>query len=104
MAVLCRGMRDDGEGQPECGPSARALGVRLEGDIVIREDGTVGPGAGGMSVALDDPHNLPSHRRPTQFGGFGPDPVWILDDADLPSTLCLRPDPANASSMASSSR
>lgn len=90
-------MKDDGEGQPRCGPKARELGVRLEGDILIREDGSVGPGTGGMSVALDDPNNLPPHRRPAKFGGLGRDPVWQIDEADLPGTLVMRPDPEDPS-------
>lgn len=92
MTVLYRGMKDDGEGQPECGPSARKLGVRLEGDITIQEDGTVRPGTGGMSVALDRPENLPMHRRDAAFGGWGQDPVWRIDEADLPDSLVCRPD------------
>jgi hypothetical protein len=90
--TLYRGMKNDGEGQPECGPSARKLGVRLEGDIVIQDDGTVKPGTGGMSVALGKPENLPAHRRDAAFGGFGPDPVWQIEEADLPDTLFCRVD------------
>jgi len=30
-------MADDGEGQLPCGPTARSLGVRLEGDIPIHD-------------------------------------------------------------------
>lgn len=97
MAVLYRGMKDDGEGQPLCGPTGRTLGVRLEGDIVIREDGIVEPESGGMSVALGDPQNLPPHRRPPKFGGEGEDPVWQIEDSDLPSTLTFRPDPDDPS-------
>lgn len=97
MAVLYRGMKDDGEGQPACGASARKLGVRLEGDIAITEDGSVEPGTGGMSVALDDPNNLPAHRRPAKFGGWGRDPAWLIDESDLPDTLVMRPDPEDPS-------
>jgi hypothetical protein len=81
MAVLYRGMMDDGEGQPVCGPSARKLGVRLEGDIRIPDDGMVEPGTGGMSVGLDDPMNVRPHRRPPEFGGFGRDPRERMADA-----------------------
>jgi hypothetical protein len=61
MAVLFRSMRDDGEGRPLCGPTARTLGVRPAGDIVIRDDGTVEPCRGGMSVAIDRTEHLPAH-------------------------------------------
>jgi hypothetical protein len=97
MAVLYRGMMDDGEGQPVCGPSARKLGVRLEGDIRIPDDGIVEPGTGGMSVGLDDPMNVRPHRRPSEFGGFGRDPLWRIDEADLPDRLVMRPDPEDPS-------
>lgn len=90
-------MRDDGEGCPECGPSARKLGVRLDGDIAISEDGNVEPNTGGMSVALHKTENLPRHRRPTQLGGRGIDPVWEIEDEDLPGSLALRIDPENPS-------
>jgi hypothetical protein len=90
-------MKDDGEGQPACGPTARTLGVRLEGDILIRDDGTVEPQAGGMSVAIDEIQNLPVHRRPPEHGGIGPDPVWQIDESDLPSTLVVRADPDDPS-------
>ena len=97
MTVLYRSMKDDGEGQPECGPSARTLGVRLEGDIPIQDNGTVEPGTGGMSVALDTHENLPHHRRPPEFGGWGQDPVWQIEESDLPDTLLCRPDPEDPS-------
>lgn len=86
-------MRDDGEGYPECGPSARKLGVRLGVDVPFTGAGMVEPRSGGMSVAPDDPQNIPAHRRPRELGGFGPDPIWKIDDSDLPSTLTYRPDP-----------
>jgi hypothetical protein len=93
MTVLYRGMKEDEEGRPACGPSARTLGVRLDGDIVVRADGSVEPGTGGMSVGLGDPEHVPPHRRPSEFGGWGRDPLWMIDEADLPSMLKLRPDP-----------
>ena len=93
MTTLYRGMKDDGHGQPLCGTSARTLGVRIEGDILIQEDGTVEPSTGGMSVAIDDPRHLPPHRRPPAHGGWGPDRVWRIEVDDLPSSLVFRPDP-----------
>jgi hypothetical protein len=97
MPMIYRGMKDDGEGMPACGPTARTLGVRLTRDIKISEDQMVGPGTGGMSVAPDSPQNLERHRRPAEHGGYGPDPVWEIDSDDLPSTLAYRPDPRNVS-------
>jgi len=52
VTVLFDAMRDDREDRPECGPTGRTLGVRLEGDIDITQDGMVEAGTGGMSVAL----------------------------------------------------
>lgn len=97
MTVLYRGMKDDGDGQPECGASARKLGVRLEGDIRIQADSTVEPETGGMSVAVGGPENLKPHRRDELFGGWGRDPVWQIESSDLPDTLVFRLDPDDPS-------
>jgi hypothetical protein len=91
VTLLYRTMKDDGEGMPLCGPTARELGVRLEGDIPIR-DGRVKPHTGGMSVAIDTPENLPSHRRPKNLGGRSADPLWEIEDTDLPGTLSFMRD------------
>jgi hypothetical protein len=55
----------------------------------------VEPGTGGMSVSPNDPMNLPSFRRPVEFGGTGKDPVWCMGSCDLPSGLQYRADPLN---------
>ena len=86
-------MKDDGEGLPLCGPSARMLGVRLVRDLRISARGIVQPRAGGMSVAVGSPRNLPRHRRPPAQGGIGPDPVWRIEVDDLPDALVFRADP-----------
>ena len=84
------------------GPTARTLGARpgpVPGpgvDIPVR-DGLVQPGTGGLSVAPDDPMNLPRMRRPREFGGTGKDPVWGMNTNDLGSDLVYRPDPADPS-------
>ena len=55
-------MKAEADGLPKVGRSGRELGVRIEGprqDITVGEDGTVEPGNGGMSVALDAALNLP---------------------------------------------
>ena len=38
-------------------------------------------------------HALPEHRRPVEFGGFGKDPVWGIEESDLGPDLSYRPDP-----------
>ncbi len=48
-----------------------------------------------MSVSPHDPRNLPEHRRPPLFQGSGRDPVWRIDESQLPSSLTYRPDPRN---------
>lgn len=75
--TVYRAMREDTNGGPMVGPTARTLGVRPGDDIPVIA-GRVKPGTGGMSVALDDPANLPNHRRPPRFGGTGKDPVWEI--------------------------
>ena len=54
--------------------------------------GKVAPRTGGMSVAPDDPVNLPRHRRPPALGGEGRDPVFRYAVAVMPPTLVLRRD------------
>jgi hypothetical protein len=46
-----------------------------------------------MSVSPREPQNLPRHRRPPEHGGTGDDPVWVLEESDLPAALVYRPDP-----------
>jgi hypothetical protein len=95
---LYRAMKRAADGLPEAGPTKRTLGVR-PGDqapnndvLAVRPDDTVKPRTGGMSVAPDDPLNLPRFLRPPEFGGTGKDPVWEIDDADLPPALTFRRD------------
>jgi hypothetical protein len=45
-----------------------------------------------MSVSLDDPQNLPQHRRPPALGGTGKDPVFVIAENGLSSDLLCRPD------------
>ena len=93
-ADLFRSMRDGGGG-PEVGPSARTLGARPGTDIPVDSAGTVHPSTGGVSVSPGSPANLPEFRRPPEFGGTGKDPVWTINERDLPDGLTYRPDPAN---------
>ncbi|MGH3112272.1 MAG: hypothetical protein ACRDOP_02260 [Gaiellaceae bacterium] len=90
---LYRSMRKGRGEKPEVGRSARMLGIRPGIDILVESDGTVGGGAGGMSVAPDSPANLPRHRRPPEHGGTGKDPVWEIDIAELEEALAYREDP-----------
>ena len=88
-------MKSADDGQPIIGPSARKLGVRVGGTVVdlpVTSDGFVEPGTGGMSVAVDDAHHLPKHRRPRSLGGEGRDPVFALEAAILLPHLTLRVD------------
>jgi hypothetical protein len=45
-----------------------------------------------MSVAPRTPSNLPGHRRPSEWGGTGKDPVWGIDEDKLRPDLRLVPD------------
>jgi len=88
-------MKGDSDGYPLTGPSSRTLGVRIDGpsrDILVAPDGTVSPGTGGMSVALDTPRNLPKHRLPKSLAGEGRDPVFKMSSIAVPASLLVRPD------------
>ena len=92
---MFRAMRAEADGLPKVGRSGRELGVRIDGptrDLAVGQDGTVEPGTGGMSVALDDAQNLPKPRLPRSLGGEGRDPVFTMLAAEVPRTLLLRPD------------
>lgn len=88
-------MRADGDGLPKVGEGGRYLGARHAGkfrDIDVDEDGMVHPESGGMSVSPPPPENLPEHRRPPRFGGYGEDPLYELHTDELPPELSYRPD------------
>jgi hypothetical protein len=92
-------MKESSDGLPKTGPSARMLGVRPAGNTLKKPDvlavnpsDIVYPGQGGMSVAPNDPSNLPSQRRPMSLGGFGSDPVWKIDSDDIGPDLKFRQD------------
>ena len=95
VGPMFRAMKADVDGCPVIGPSSRTLGVRRDGpnrDIPIALNGTVSPGTGGMSVALDAEQNLPKHRLPKLLGGEGRDPVFRMLSASLPACLSVRVD------------
>ena len=49
-----------------------------------------------MSVAPNDPANLPDRRRPASIaGGLGKDPAWLIDESDLNPVLGYYPDADN---------
>ncbi|MCO7224749.1 fibronectin type III domain-containing protein [Pleionea sp. CnH1-48] len=83
---LYRGMKGDSNG-PETGASARTLGARPDTDIPVDCKGCVHPDTGGVSVAPDTPQNLPRHRRPSEHGGTGKDPVWSIKSSQLGEKL-----------------
>ena len=88
-----RAMKRDDDAKPRIGRSRRTLGVKLDdddADIPIQAGGWVLPNTGGMSVAVDDPRELPFHRRPPSLKGCGRDPVFALDGPLLPATLNAR--------------
>ena len=92
---IFRAMKEDRDGYPTTGSSSRTLGVRIDlpgRDILVEPDGTVSPGTGGMSVALDAAQNLPKHRLPKSLGGEGRDPVFRMSSAALPASLLVRPE------------
>ena len=86
--AVYRGMK--GDSKPEVGNDARSLGVR-DSDVTIK-DGNVEADGKGMSCAPDDPKNLPDHRRPTEFGGTGKDPVWSTDSGTFQDLLWFNED------------
>lgn len=90
-----RAMKQDLDGFPQVGRSARALGVRIAGpheDLPVFPGNVVRPATGGMSVVFDDPRSLPKFRRPRSLGGEGRDPVFAMDVTMVPSSLVVRPD------------
>lgn len=89
-----RAMKEDPDGGPMVGPTARTLGVRPGDDIPVVA-GRVKPGTGGMSVAPDGPMNLPDHRRPPKLGGSGKDPVWEITIDSLGHDVVYRQDKPN---------
>jgi len=84
-------MIEDHDERPLLAPTARALGVRPDIDILVDEFGDVEPGE-GMSVSPDSLSNLPEHRRPMSAGGSGKDPIWEIESDELPAPLSYRPD------------
>lgn len=94
VQLVFRAMKEDSNGKPLTGRSARTLGVRIGGpriDIPIRA-GRVYPQTGGMSVTPDDPMRLPLMRLPKSLGGEGRDPVFYLQVPNLSPALNLRRD------------
>jgi hypothetical protein len=98
---LYRAMTPAKDGLPSVGRSARALGVRIEGDfadIVPDDRGIVHPESGGMSVAPSSVWNVPNSRRPRGMGNgsTGPagDAVFVISElAVTTDVLAVRADP-----------
>ena|GEM_PF-929010 len=89
--IIYRSMKMDDLGFPLVEESARGLGVRVNNDIPVVE-GFVSNLTGGMSVAPNDPRNLPPHRRPESLGGTGKDPIFEMNTNNLPPGLTYIPD------------
>jgi hypothetical protein len=97
---LYRSMKEASDGFPALGPSSRLLGIRpgsapTPDVLAVSPSDPVLPGQGGMSVAPDDPANLPRHLRPASLGGSGRDPVWYIETEDLGPDLAFRQDRAS---------
>jgi hypothetical protein len=95
--LLYRGMREESDGLPQTGSSARLLGVRTGSSTTpdvtaVNPDDIVFPDQGGMSVAPHDPMYLAKHRRPASLSGTGQDPIWYIDSDDLEPDLQFRQD------------
>jgi len=90
--TLYRAMSIDEDGQPRLGASSRTLGVRPLIDVPGDAADVVDPGVGGMSVTIEDPMLLPTHRRPSAFGGTGPDPLFAIEREVLGPDLEWRAD------------
>lgn len=91
-------MGDDGRPEVPEGRKnpARTLGVRTGHrirDIDVDRSGMVHPLTGGMSVNPPPPENMAEHRRPSEYGGIGKDPIWELETGMLPPELRYRSDP-----------
>ena len=93
--LLFRAMITDADGKPKVGPAATMLGVRAgpitpPADVIaFSQNDLVGPGS-GMSVAPNNPMNLTVFRRPTDLGGTGKNPVWVIETEGLGSILQFR--------------
>jgi hypothetical protein len=90
--IVYRAMREDPQGGPMVGPTARTLGARPHVDVIFDSAGLVHPGTGGLSVAPDRPENLHPLRRPPAYGGSGKDPVWYIGVGSLGPDLQFRQD------------
>ncbi len=94
MPRVWRVMRVE-RGRPAIGASARALGVRVgspTSDVLLRPDGRVGPGSGGMSVSPSW-RLLPAHRIPrrltsrggSEATGSNNDACWAIGQGEFVS-------------------
>ena len=81
---------EDG-GKHKVGDSIRTLGIRPGVGILVDANGMVHLGTGGISVS-PSPDDLPTHRKPPEFGGTGKDSVWGINTDDLGSDLIYVPD------------
>jgi hypothetical protein len=109
MTLYFRGMAAQNEG-PKIGRSTRCLGVRLGIDIDVAmlpigyldSQGLLLPetersdtgelvevaikNGKGMSVSSSIA-GLPPFRKPAEFGGTGPDPLWQIDVEQIPADI-----------------
>jgi len=71
---------------PKVEQSARGLGVRESIDITPDFAGYVYPLGGGLSIAPNDPKNLPSFRKPILLGGTSRDPLFCINSSLIYAT------------------
>lgn len=83
--LMYRAMARDQNQLPVLGQ--RDLGVRVPTDVKPDVNGIVSSARKGMSVAPEDPMNLPLHHRPASLLGTGEKPVWSHPAPELPSML-----------------
>lgn len=88
-------MKPDQDGKPLCGSRGNELGVRPGYDLEPNDSGEAIPESGGLSTTPDDPALMPPHVRPTDLGGRGKLPVFVIDVSKLQSPLTVRPDRRN---------
>jgi hypothetical protein len=97
MLTLYRTMKKDAQGQPRCGVTSSMLGARPQ-DLRPDEQGNVGPGRGGISVA-PAPEKLRPQFRPLRFpGGQSKLPLFAIEEARLAPDLAYDPDQGDRAS------
>ena len=89
--TLYRSMKSDDRGRPRIGQASSMLGARLR-DLNPDDQGRVGAGRGGVSVA-PDPARLRAEFRPVRFpDGLSKLPLFAIDEGDRGADLMYHHD------------